>query len=242
MVQNMDDASQFGQMWHYGFRQLTPARASLHHRWITQLEECISTILLGVTLTSDLQWTSHIETVTSKAFKFIRHLHSALLSPDPQTVKQLYTTLIRPIIEYASVVCPPATKSNLALLERVQRKALKWGKLCSRRYPDRLAILGLQTIEERRKRGDCIQMFKHFSQTQPIAWTNPLAHPERDTRGHIRKYRAEAATYHTPLSRFDFLPNRIAAWWNQLPDPVVNAVSVNAFKNAYDTVYVTPQT
>ena len=208
----------------------------------TQLEECTSTTLLGVTLTSDLRWTSHTEAVTSKAFKLIRHLHSALLSPDPATVKQLYTALIRPIIEYASVVCPPSMKANLALLERAQRRALKWGKLRNFRYPARLAAVGLQTIEDRRKRGDCIQMFKHFSQIQPIAWTNPLVHPERNTRGHTRKYCAENATYHTPVPRFDFLPNRIAAWWNQLPDHVVNATSVNAFKNAYDTVYVTPPT
>ena len=90
-----------------------------------QLEECTSTILLDVTLTKDLQWTSHIQAVTSKAFKLIRHLHNALPSPDPKTVKQLYTALIRPITEYTSVVYPPTTKANTSLLERVQRRALK---------------------------------------------------------------------------------------------------------------------
>jgi hypothetical protein len=178
--------------------------------------------------------------VSSKALKLTRHLHKALPSPDPKTVKQLYTALIRPITEYASVACPPTTAANATLLENVQRRALKWGKLRNCRYADRLTTLGLQTVEDRRKRGDCIHLFKHFSSTQPISWTNPIVTPERATRGHARKYRAESATHHTPAPRFDFLPNRIAAWWNQLPDPVVNAASVTAFKNEYDKAYIKP--
>ena len=83
-------------------------------------------------------------------------------------------------------------------------------------------------------------MFKHFANTQIIKWTIPLIIPERATRGHTRKYRAESATHHTPTSRFQFLPNRVAEWWNQLPDSVVNAASVNAFKNEYDKFYVPP--
>ena len=173
----------------------------------TPLMECTSTTLLGVLMTSDLRWTSHIQAVSSKALKLTRHLHKALPSPDPQTVKQLYTTLIRPITEYASAVCPPTTTANKILLESVQRRAIKWGTLRNRRYPDRLTALGLQPVEDRRKRGDCIQMFKHFSNSQPIHWTNPIVTPERSTRGHAKKYRAENATHHTPASRFDFLPN-----------------------------------
>jgi len=205
-----------------------------------QLAECTSITLLSVLLTRDLRWTSHIQTTTSKAFKLIRQLHKAFPSPDSQTVKQLYTSLIRPLIEYASVACPPTTTANTNLLERVQRRALKWGRLRNKRYPARLSALGLQTVTDRRKRGDCIQMFKHFSNLQPIPWSNTLVVPERATRGHTRKYRAENATHHTCASRFDFLPNRIAAWWNQLPDLVVKAETVNAFKNTYDTVYVKP--
>jgi hypothetical protein len=83
-------------------------------------------------------------------------------------------------------------------------------------------------------------MFKHFANIQTINWTTPLIIPERATRGHTRKYRAESATHHTPTSRFQFLPNRVAEWWNQLPDSVVNAASVNAFKNEYDKFYVPP--
>ena len=71
----------------------------------TQLEECTSTTLLG---DSNQRPTMElIEAVTSKAFKFTRHLHSALLSPDPITVKHLHSALM---IEYASVVCPPTTR------------------------------------------------------------------------------------------------------------------------------------
>jgi hypothetical protein len=204
------------------------------------LAECTSITQLGINLTSDLRWSSHIQAVASKAIKLTRQLHKALPSPDPKTVKQLYTALIRPITEYASVACPPTTAANIKLLEDVQRKAIRWGRLRNCRYPARLATLGLQTVSDRRKRGDCIQMYKHFSSVQPIKWASPLIIPERPTRGHTKKYRAEHATHHTSASRFEFLPNRIAEWWNQLPESAVNAGSVNAFKNEYDKAYAPP--
>jgi hypothetical protein len=215
----------------------TPPPSYPFHIRDSVLSECKAITQLGILLTSDLRWTAHIQAVSSKALKLTRQLHKALPSPDPQTVKQLYTALIRPITEYASVTCPPTTVANTTLLEDVQRRAIRWGKLRNCRYPARLATLGLQTVSDRRKRGDCIQMFKHFSQVQTIKWTNPLVTPERATRGHTKKYRAERATHHTPAPRFEFLPNRIAEWWNQLPDNVVNAGSVNAFKNEYDKAY-----
>ena len=83
-------------------------------------------------------------------------------------------------------------------------------------------------------------MFKHFEFPTYSIWTYPLVLHERTTIGHTRKYCTENATHHTSISRFDFLPNRIAAWWNELPDLVVNATSVNVFKNTYDTAYVKP--
>jgi hypothetical protein len=172
--------------------------------------------------------------------KIVRQLHKAFPTPDPSTVKQLYTVLIRTITEYASVACPPSLTANITMLEDVQRRAIRWGRLRNCHYAARLATLGLQKVSDRRARGDCIQMFKHFTEAQEIPWVKPLCVPERSNRGHNRKYRAEQATYQTHASRYDFLPNRVAERWNQLPDSIVNAASVNAFKNEYDKHFPPP--
>ncbi|CAF1010461.1 unnamed protein product [Brachionus calyciflorus] len=55
----------------------------------------------------------------------------------------------------------PSTRSNVAVIERVQRQATKLVKnLRNKTFQDRLISLGLMNLEDRRARGDLIQMFK----------------------------------------------------------------------------------
>ena len=43
------------------------------------------------------------------------------------------------------------------------------------KFEDRLKIMGLTTLSERRKRGDLIEMFKVLKGIEPIEWVkNPL--------------------------------------------------------------------
>ena len=62
---------------------------------------------LGVTITSDLKWNSHIRNVCSKANRTLGFLRRNLFSC-PQDVKEAaYRTLVRPILEYGSTVWDP---------------------------------------------------------------------------------------------------------------------------------------
>lgn len=81
---------------------------------------------LGFTFTRDLSPTIHIEDICCRALKVLGFvLRSSatfqLLSP----LKSLYCALVRPLLEYGSVLWDPSTASASASIERVQRKFLR---------------------------------------------------------------------------------------------------------------------
>ena len=73
----------------------------------TVLENVESTKYLGVTITSDLKWNSHIRNVCSKTNRTLGFMRRNLFSC-PQDVKEAaYKSMVRPILEYGSTVWDP---------------------------------------------------------------------------------------------------------------------------------------
>ena len=91
------------------------------------LEIVTSAKLLGLNLTSDLKWNTHISELIRKAshrLYFLRQLKRCRVAPKELTV--FYTTCIRPILEYACPVFHRALPEYLSDdLERIQRRSLK---------------------------------------------------------------------------------------------------------------------
>ena len=68
---------------------------------------------------------------------------------------------MRPHLEYCSASWSPWTLGDIEVLEAVQRRAVKAvTNLKSKTYEDKLRELGLDSLKDRRKRGDLIQMYK----------------------------------------------------------------------------------
>jgi hypothetical protein len=75
---------------------------------------------LGVTFSSDLSWTSHINNISAKANRTIGFLRRNMHSYPKEVKASAYTTLVRPSIEYASSVWDPYTRNNIQQLEAIQ--------------------------------------------------------------------------------------------------------------------------
>ena len=125
-------------------------------------------------------------------------------------------------------------------MEKIQRRATKLvPHLRNQSYQSRLAETGLTTLEERRSRGDLIQFFKIYKnislaslhgldsiKTRSLTMGDGPASSVRRSSHRITKQLC------TNRARSDFLTNRVADTWNQVPESVViNSVSLNDFKN-----------
>ena len=69
--------------------------------------------------------------------------------------------MVRPKLDYCVQAWRPYLKKDIEKLEKVQRRATKLISECrGLSYTDRLRVTGLTTLEQRRDRGDMIEVFK----------------------------------------------------------------------------------
>ena len=151
---------------------------------------------------------------------------------DKHTLPALYKALVRPRMEYAVQAWSPQLRKDILKLEKVQRRATKLiPDIANLPYEVRLKRLNLTTLEDRRERGDMIEVFKILKGIDKIQNdfleldTNPR------TRGHALKLKK---TRHRTQKRMMFFSSRIVNKWNELPDWVIESTNTMTFKNRYD--------
>ena len=103
-------------------------------------------------------------------------------------------------------------------------------------YGERLQALDLTTLVERRQRGDMIQIFKIFKGIDRMETYERYCFLRNLTRVHCFKYNKEISRQ---THRENFLLNRAANYWNELPKEVVSAETVNIFKAGLDCWMIT---
>ena len=117
---------------------------------------------LGVLLSSDLFWSSHIQKTCSKGrqllgllfWRFYRH-------SSEQTLRQLYISLVLPHLEYGSSVWSPHLQKDVAMLEKTQHFACKiCTKLWDSNYYELLDRLRVSTLANRRLHTDLCLLYK----------------------------------------------------------------------------------
>jgi hypothetical protein len=92
------------------------------------LDRVISINDLGVIMDKKMIFKEHENIMVAKAFAmlglFIRRL--LLVFRDPYTLKSLYTSLVRPKLEYASCVWNPIYDIHVDKVERVKRRFIRY--------------------------------------------------------------------------------------------------------------------
>ena len=154
-------------------------------------------------------------------------------------MKDLYTGLVRPHLEYGVHVWSPYLRKDITRVEKVQRRATKRiPELRGNEYEKRLQKLGLTTLEERRMRGDSIETFKMINGFENIEYSQffQLNTSERSMRRHSKSIFKRRSRLQV---RANFFSNRVVNQWNGLSKDVVSATSVNEFKNKYDSLIET---
>lgn len=149
---------------------------------------------------------------------------------------KLYKALVRPKLEFCVQAWRPHLRKDIDKIERVQQRATRLiGDCTGLNYEDRLNRLGLISLEQRRERGDLIQVFKLVKGFDKIDYRTffQMADNSR-TRGH--KYKMVKIRSRLDV-RSKFFSQRIVNSWNQLPSSVVEAETINSFKNRLDSFW-----
>ena len=147
----------------------------------TTLASVKSAKYLGLNISSNLSWNNHIGTVTKKANNINAFL-SRNISSCPSNIKaRCYTTLVRPIMEYACVIWDPVTQRNIRDLEMVQRRAARFvigDYRTTSSVTQMLEQLQWQTLQER-KRAKVIMLYRVVHQLVEVPSTYLVTQQQR---------------------------------------------------------------
>ena len=119
---------------------------------------------LGVIIGQNLTFRDHITSTVDIANRNVGIIFRTFTYIDQEMFLNLYKSIIRPHLEYATPVWSTHYKKDKIIIENVQRRATKLVSTCKnlpyKHDQERLRKLGLPTLEYRREREDMIQTYK----------------------------------------------------------------------------------
>ena len=145
--------------------------------------------------------------------------------------EQIYTSLVRPTLEYGSVAWDPHQANRIQMLESVQNKGARYVTQEWSRYSSITDIkdkLGWCTLQQRRYVNRLSFFFKSVNNLHGHSLPPHVTRQKRASKNH------HAYSYHTLRARTDaylhsFLPRAIRAW-NNLTQEIVLAPSPESFR------------
>ena len=135
----------------------------------------------------------------------------------PDVIISLYSTLIRPILEYCSPVWNPWTQKDINALDKVQRRC---EKMCN-------TELKFQPLTERRNQTDLKETYKIMNNAYLMDKDKFFQTSDTNSRGNSHKLYIR---HNRTDIRKHFFTNRVIPKWNKLPDKVVSAPNIDKFK------------
>ena len=202
---------------------------------------------LGVWIGNDLKPVAQCERAAKAANSALGLITRCFHYRTKSVFVPLYKTFVRPKLEYAVAVWSPWLKKDEEVMEKVQQRFVRLlSDVGGDTYEDKLQLVGLTTLSERRIRGDMIETFKTMrgiNRVKREEWFQIQVEEEhRPTRSNTvlvgnqmeRKMEVVIAERARLEVRRNFFMARVEREWNSLPETVKGQRSVNGFKNAYD--------
>ena len=204
---------------------------------------------LGLTLTNDLKWNTHIQNISAKARGMLGFLQRNLKISTSKTKEIAYFALVRPCVEYCSTAWDPYTANEVNKLEMVQRKAARYvcndyGRTSS--VSTMINKLGWRSLQDRRSDSRLMALFKVHHRQMP-SFPNLL--PDKSIpiglsvqpSMHDHMYAIQPPMHHlrytvplmnrpTNYFNYSFLPRTVCEW-NALPLNIVTSPTIASFKS-----------
>ena len=157
---------------------------------------------------------------------------------DRVTFVRLYQVFVLPHLSYSAPAWAPYSIADKEMLEKVQKRAIMMVTNIKGSYEERLATLGLRSLEDRRLRGDLIETFKILTGKSDVNYQSWF----RLTRDQVGLANTRANTGYLTLVhpspantevRRNYFFQRLITKWNQLPNHKKICQKTDEFKDAY---------
>jgi hypothetical protein len=206
--------------------RITRKQKPIVHNYLLHGQELPEAKYLGVTISHDLSWNKHIQDVTAKANRTLGFVRRNLRVSSPKIKERAYFGVVRPRLEYASVVWDPHSAANAHAIEMVQRRAARWALHRWHNTSSVTAMLNQlkwRTLQQRRVDARLCMWYKMVHglvSLSPLSYTQPITRMSR--RAHSCGYVPLHST--KDVLRYSFVPRTVFAW-NSLPPDLVTADS-----------------
>ena len=189
---------------------------------------------LGISITENLDWNLYLQQIKSKSDRLTYTILRTFKTHNLDTYKVAFKTYIRPILEYNTSAWTPYKKSDIIIVESIQRAYTK--KVCQRlnlkfnNYLERLSIMGMKTLEYRRLEFDLVLLYKIIHNLILL-----------DLKGSISRststYNLRRHSFHLDYNftcntqiRRQFFHLKTISVWNKLPEHLVSSQNLELFK------------
>ena len=201
---------------------------------------------VGVVIHNSLKPSIQCAKAAGKANLVLGQLSRAVTYRDKDTFVRLFKVYVRPHLEYAVQSWCPWTAADKEVLEKVQCRAVRMvSNLRGSTYEERIAELGMVTLETRRLRGDMLQTFRILSGVdlvEPETWFQLSNQAVREgatvTRSADSVHGIQEVWANGEI-RKNFFSVRVIKPWNNLPAQIKASSTVNEFKSRYDDWFAT---
>lgn len=204
----------------------------------TNIQEVSSHKHLGLVLSNDMSWSNHINLLHGKALKRLGVLRRHKFYLDRRSLNKMYTSFIRPLLEYGNIIWGNCTFENKRVLENIQLDAARIctgaTKVCSiqKIYDD----VGCPTLQNRRDKQKLCHLFKMINGLVPPYLQQLIPRTvEQQSRYTLRN----SINFLIPATRTtayfnSFLPSTLRDW-NLLEQDIRESATLASFKRKLNT-------
>ena len=198
-----------------------------------QIKEVKNHKHLGLYFSNDGSWHTHITYIKEKAWNRINIMRKLKFQLDRKSLEIIYTSFIRPILEYGNEIWDNCTQYEKNDIEKIQTEAARIAtgttKLVSIEHL--YSEIGWDTLEARRRKQKLTLFYKMVHNLTPNYLTSLIPSTVNETSNYNLRNSNDIRTVNARTNQYfsSFLPSTIREW-NTLPEEQRNATTVTSFK------------
>jgi hypothetical protein len=186
-----------------------PVKYPLNYSYGDQrIPEASSCKYVRVIIRSDLSWVDQVSYTVQKAWKALHSIMRILKKGSSNTKSLAYTSLVRLILEYGAAYWDPYSEGHINELDRVQKKAAKFGNHTNDSV--------WETLAQHRKIARLWALFKAYTGERAWKAVGDRLQGPCYLSGYDHDRKITARKQRTAIGKYSFV-NRTIKLWNQLP-------------------------